>query len=234
MMQSGIAMANGAFGGRPPAGDSPAGGVSAHAGAPAAAAADPRLQEWVELARGGCRQSFGCLVEMFLPRILNYLLQMTGSRHDAQDLAQDTFVKAFRSMPRFERPQAFPAWLFTIARHTALNHFRGRRATVEVDPEWPADAADPGRATAARDEWQALWQTARKLKPAQFEVLWLHYGEEMPVHEIAQVTRRTSVHVRVLLHRGRQKLLQLLGEQGDTFARPGNTLCDSAPSGERL
>jgi len=143
---------------------------------------------------------------------------MIGNPHDAEDLTQETFLKVFRSLSRADPPVAFTAWLFTIARRTALNHFRAARPLEELDPETASGAPDPATLAAATEDRRSLWALARRLvKRRQFEALWLRYAEGLSVKEVAHVMRLHSIHVRVLLHRGRQQLARRLA------AAPGST-----------
>lgn len=201
----------------------------------AAAAAEPsasasagfdldHLEALVRRAQAGSTDAFAALVDTFGPRILSYLVQFTGHTQDAEDLTQDTFVKAFRTLDQFRSPRAFPAWLFKIARRTALNHFRRQRDTHEVDPEHPGPGLDPATTASARDEWHNLWQLARRLPADHREVLWLRYAEGLAIRDIARITRRTSIHVRVQLHRGRHQLLRLV-----THRRAPKTIIPSRP-----
>jgi RNA polymerase sigma-70 factor, ECF subfamily len=170
--------------------------------------------------------AFAALVDQHGPRILNYLHQLTGNRHDAEDLTQDTFLKAQRNLARVRNPDAFAGWLFTIARRTALNHFRARRPTDELPEEIAFQGGDPATLAAERDERAALWNVARTLKPDYFEVLWLRYAEGLSIQEIAQVLRRTALHVRVRLHRARLLLARRL-QPGWSTRLPASSKSDS-------
>lgn len=166
--------------------------------------------ELILQARNGCPDAFACLVERYTPPVFHYLHRMIGHAQDAEDLTQETFLKAHRSLSSFRSAQAFPSWLFTIARRTALNHLRSRRRTEEVDAEHPADDPDPSAAAQAADAWNSLWQLADQLPADQREVLWLRYAEDLSIRDVARVTGRTALHVRVLLHRARRQLLKKL------------------------
>ena len=190
----------------------------------ATAEAEPALcdattsEELARRAGAGCADSFTALVRRHGGGVFNYLLRMTGNPHDAEDLTQETFLKVFRSLGRADPPVAFTAWLFTIARRTALNHFRAARPVDELDPETASGTPDPAALAAATEDRRSLWALARRLvKRRQFEALWLRYAEGLSVKEIARVMRLHSIHVRVLLHRGRQQLARRLA------AAPGST-----------
>ncbi len=174
---------------------------------------DAVSEELIERSRHGSREAFGELVRQFEGRIFSYLAKLTGHSHDAQDLTQDTFVKAWRGIGRFKASGSFNAWLFIIARRTALNHFRARKHESNSEVPEEIDETTPAQVFENNEERASLWALARQLKPAQYEALWLRYGEGFSVEESARVMRTNPIRVRVLLHRGRTALATLLNEK---------------------
>ena len=162
----------------------------------------------------GCLESFEKLVDQFEARIVNFLVKMVNSRHDAEDLAQDTFVKAYKNIHRFDPKYKFTTWLFTIAKRTAMNHYRAAKSTVELTPEKEIDERDPSVALEEKDQAEGLWEKAKRLlKPNQYDALWLRYGEGFSIGETAKVMRTNELRVRVLLHRARNKMAKHLAQQ---------------------
>ncbi len=186
------------------------------AAAPARSPESAQVADLVARCQAGEAGAFADLVESCTGRLFNFLLRFTGNAHDAEDLVQDTFVKVHRSLDRFDARRDFFPWLFTIARRTALNHLRGRRPTEDLNENLPAPEPSGGAAesVASRDEADRLWGLARRLKPKQYEVLWLRYGEGLDVAQVAAVMRTRSLYVRVLLHRARTALLQATRRAG--------------------
>jgi RNA polymerase sigma-70 factor (ECF subfamily) len=168
------------------------------------------IEDLAAQSRGGCRASFEALVIHFEKRIFHYLLQMTRNEQDAKDLTQITFVKAYQNIQRYHSHHAFQSWLFTIAKRTALNHFRDHRPTEELEPEMAADRDDPSVAAEKEDVSANIWKIARSLKPDQYEALWLRYGEGFSISETACIMKTNSLRVRVLLHRARAALAKKL------------------------
>ncbi|MCB1125051.1 MAG: sigma-70 family RNA polymerase sigma factor [Verrucomicrobiae bacterium] len=166
----------------------------------------------VRACQSGSAEAFDALVDRHAGAVYGYLLRFTGNPHDAEDLTQDTFLKAHRGLPRFQSARAFVPWLFTIARRTALNHFRSRRPTEELHPDMvaTADGGAPDDSAGRADLAGSLWKLAGRLKPQQYEALWLHYGEGLDIEQVARVMRKTRLNVRVLLHRARQELRRRL------------------------
>ena len=91
----------------------------------------------------GTRPSFEQLVSEHEERIFNFILQFLRHRQDAEDLTQETFVKAYRSFDRYDPLLPFAPWLFTIARRTVASHFRSARQFEELTEERETGASDP-------------------------------------------------------------------------------------------
>jgi RNA polymerase sigma-70 factor (ECF subfamily) len=165
-------------------------------------------------AQAGCRDSFEQLVLRHEQQIFNFILQFTRQRQDAEDLTQETFLKAYRSLPRYRPSLAFTPWLFTIARRTAASHFRSAKRFEELPDDGGQIQETPANLLESLDEQNSIWRLARTLKPKQFEVLWLRYHEGFSCAETAAVMRTNQVHVKVLLHRARANLSGMLAARG--------------------
>jgi RNA polymerase sigma-70 factor, ECF subfamily len=182
---------------------------------------EPGIEELAERSRAGCRASFEALVSHFEKRIFHYLYQMTRNQHDAEDLTQVTFLKAYQNIHAYQSNRAFHAWLFTIAKRTALNHFRDSRPVEELPPELEANTETPSVALEKKDARSAIWKLAQALKPNQYEALWLRYAQGLSITETARVMKTNSIRVRVLLHRGRAALAKRLAPGTDASLAPG-------------
>ena len=181
---------------------------------------EPSSEQLAEKTQKGCRESFEALVERHGQRIFNFLWQMTRNRHDAEDLTQETILKAFRNIHQYNPSCSFASWLYVIAKRTGLSHFRSARPTVELPEESEADALDPFTVLQEKEEKNSLWRLARRLKPNQHEVLWLRYGEGFSIAETARIMNTNQIRVKVLLHRARRALARLLPLR-DRKTRPG-------------
>ncbi|MCF3650137.1 RNA polymerase sigma factor [Synoicihabitans lomoniglobus] len=148
------------------------------------------------------------LVRLFHRPIFNYINRMVGQSQDAEDLTQETFVKAFRSLDRVDTSRPLVNWLFTIARRTALNHFRSRKNFVELPPEAAAEGPGPRQQTERKERVENLWAKARRiLNPAEYEALWLRFGEDLTMEEAAHATGRSIPSIKTLIYRARQRML---------------------------
>jgi RNA polymerase sigma-70 factor (ECF subfamily) len=160
-------------------------------------------------AANGDARAFEKLVQLYHRRVFSFVHQMTRQREDAEDITQQTFVKAFQHIERVDATRPIINWLFTIARRTALNHFRSVRKWEFVPAELASDEPSPARQLEQQEHTDNVWTRARRvLSQREFEVLWLRFAEEMSTKETARITGLTQIHVKVLVHRARQRLLK--------------------------
>lgn len=171
--------------------------------------APPAEAELVREAQAGSESAARELVRLFHRPIYHYIVRMTGQAQDAEDITQDTFVKAFRALHKVDPDRPLINWLFTIARRTALNHFRGRKQWVELPEETLGDGGDsPHREADLHERVENLWAKARRiLSGREYEALWLRFGEELSTAETAAATGQTVPGIKTLIFRARQRLL---------------------------
>jgi len=166
-------------------------------------------EELAVRAREGSRGSFDELVVRYRPRLVAFLARRLASPSDAEDVAQETFLRAYDHLDRYDPARPFATWLFAIGKNVAANHAiaRTRRDAREQDSR-PVDSAVDGAAdgaAAASDLWQ---RAAKALSPDAYRSLWLRYAQGLTVREIADALGRSSVAVKVMLFRARRRLLQ--------------------------
>jgi RNA polymerase sigma-70 factor, ECF subfamily len=163
--------------------------------------------ELIRATVAGRTQAFETIVHAHHRRVFNFLWQMTRHHQDAEDLAQQTFIKAFHHLARFDQQRPLINWLLTIARNAALNHFRDVKKWEEVPAEVACPEPSPARRAEQQEQTADLWARARAiLAPREFEVLWLRFAEELSTRETARVVGLTETHVKVLVFRARQAL----------------------------
>ena len=176
------------------------------AASPAATSVESEL---VRATLDGSARAFEEIVQLHGRRIFNYLNQMTRQAQDAEDLVQQTFVKAYQNLHRFDTSRPLVNWLFTIARRTALNHFRAARRWEEMPEDTPCVLPTPAREAETNDQVENIWEQARRrLSEKEFNVMWLRFGENLSTAETARVAGLTQTHVKILVFRARKRLLE--------------------------
>ncbi|MBX3411042.1 MAG: sigma-70 family RNA polymerase sigma factor [Phycisphaeraceae bacterium] len=194
---------------------------------PAAPCATPLSERTAEelavLAQRDNLAAYGVLVERYEARLFNFLLRRVGRRIDAEDLTQESFVRAWERIRSYDPTWRFSTWLFTIASRLAVSHLRRRRASVSIES---IEVSQSARHDTADHESNLrtgglLWAlAARILKREQHTALWLRYAEDMSVSEIAMVMGKSQVGVRVCLFRARRTLAESARKAGIVVNQP--------------
>ena len=161
-------------------------------------------------AQAGDSSAFEMLVRRHRDRVLRHLSQRTRHEQDAEDLTQETFLKACKNLHRYDPQRPFSAWLFTIAARLAISHGRTRRKAAGTwNLEVASGGQDPQAIIAQHEAVGNLWSLARRqLSQKQYRAIYLRCSREMAVKEIAKEMKITPIHVKVLLHRARKRLLK--------------------------
>jgi len=160
------------------------------------------------------------LVERHQKGLYNFLLQRVRSVEEAEDLTQESFVRAWRRLATYRDQWRFSTWLYAVARSAAADRARQRRETTQTETLEPSFDPDPAGALAAREEGENLWKLAREvLSEDQRSALWLFYAEERPAAEIARVLGKSPIAVRVMLFRARGILGQHLERNGTRITK---------------
>jgi RNA polymerase sigma-70 factor (ECF subfamily) len=161
-------------------------------------------------SKEGCMESFEQLVARLEGRLFAFLYQKTSDHHLAQDLLQSTFVTAYRKLHRYNPQYAFTTWIYTIASRLAINHFRRKRLLESEHADGVTDTT-PSSKLIASEKAESVWSRARALLSGnQFAALWHFYGEDRNLAETADVMGKSVGSVKVLLHRARRKLAEVL------------------------
>jgi RNA polymerase sigma-70 factor (ECF subfamily) len=168
---------------------------------------EPTPEELALRAQRGSRAAFSELVERFEGRLFNFLLRRVGSAADAEDLAQDAFVRAWQRIGTYKSDWRFSTWLFTIALRLAVSKARrtpARPRLIRDDQAVSEPSAADGEAGRGRI-WALVEET---LTPEQQTAVWLRYVEDLAMKDIARVLGRSQVSVRVMLFRARALLAE--------------------------
>ena len=174
-----------------------------------AARDDEPSDAWLaQQAQAGCVTSFEQLVVRHTPRLMRFLLRRTGHRHDAEDLVQETWARAYRFLQHYRPAQSFSAWLWTIG--ARLDVSRRRKKTLPL-AAWHDDLAmvpsEGGQELVEQERRDGLWALAQRwLSPLQREALWLFYVEELSIKDVARVLNISTVSAKVMLYRARRRL----------------------------
>ena len=156
------------------------------------------------------------LVDRHKDRLFAFIWRMVRHHHDAEEICQEAFLKAFASLDRYSPQYRFSTWLFTIGYRVCLNHLRRRRFfTGEVDfSELPErSSSQPAGVLESKEVArlkQMVWSAVGRLTAPQRAALLLFYRQDLNCQEIARVMEIPVATVKSHLHRGRNRLRELL------------------------
>jgi RNA polymerase sigma-70 factor, ECF subfamily len=186
---------------------------------------DPDVRLMLRVRDADDAAAFGELLDLYQRRLVGILHHILGSAEEAEDLAQEVFLRVYRTRKRYHPSAKFSTWLFTIANNLALNTLRSRqrKPTVPLPPQESgpfgprpaeklvADAAPPPGHRLAQQELAAVIRTAlADLNERQRMAVVLNKYEDMNYAEIADVMGLTTKAVKSLLSRARCRLRDAL------------------------
>ncbi len=169
-------------------------------------AVDPWELACIQETRQGRPEAFNPLVTRYAPRIRAYLHRMVRNHEEAEDLTQETFIKAFRALSQFNTDRPFRSWLYAIATNTGLNALRSRKrrgTPVEWDME---QIAAPERDTGGGPQEEALHAAMTRLSPRAARLVALHYQEGFSLAEAGAVLDLSENAAKVALCRARKQI----------------------------
>lgn len=184
---------------------------------------DARL---VERVVAGDADAFRQLVERYQRPVFGLLLRMVRQPALAEDLAQETLIKAYRAIGTFDRNRQFSSWLFKIAHNTAIDHLRKHRPSEVPLESDDGERLDPLALLAApesqspearargRDLAEALQEALSALRPDYREAVLLRFQQGLAYDEIAEVLELPLGTVKTHLHRARKQMADALRAGG--------------------
>jgi len=177
---------------------------------------DPQLAELAKQARDGNRLAFEQLIDRYQGDIHRMIYYRIRARMDAEDLAQDVFVRAYRSISRLREPERFRSWLFTIAVNRVNDHLRKKKVRsifkssdegIEIQPATTDTQERPEalEQVLKEDFWRHVERIAKRLSKMEREVFMLRFMDNLNINEIAQIVKKSESTVKTHLYRALAK-----------------------------
>jgi RNA polymerase sigma-70 factor (ECF subfamily) len=182
---------------------------------------------WVEEAREGDQHAFGLLVQAYQKPVFNLTYRMLGNAQEAEDAAQETFLRAYSSLRQYQTEHKFSTWLFAIANHHCIDRLRKRRVSlvsIEDNPvleNLTGDTPLPERQALMREQSAEMQKLLHELEPEYRLPLILRYWEDYSYEDIAETMEITVAAVKSRLFRARQQIARLYGEREAATTPPG-------------
>lgn len=177
---------------------------------------------WVVQAQQGSDEAFTKLVEAYQTHVYNLCYRMLGEPESAEDAAQETFLRAYQHLHRYDSKRPFATWLLSIAAHYCIDRLRRRRfSMISVDQdedeggfELPdVDAPNPESEAVHSEQRQRLQGLLKHLDSVDRAAIVLRYWEDCSEAEIAEALNLTVSAVKSRLHRARRELAGLWQEE---------------------
>jgi RNA polymerase sigma-70 factor, ECF subfamily len=167
----------------------------------------------VARAQRSDREAFGDLYELHLEAIYRYLYYRVSDPHEAEDLTEMVFLKAWQALPRYRLAEfPFTSWLYRIAHNLLVDSRRTRKKHVMLDEGLSDGAPSPEAHLVQREQRQVLQRALACLNEQQQQVLILRFISDLSHAETAQVMGQSEGTVRVIQHRALAALRRLLAE----------------------
>ncbi len=175
-------------------------------------------QDWLKRARAGDEEAFARLVELYQTAIYNLCYRMLGEAGEAEDAAQEAFLRAYAQLNSYDPGRSFKTWLFSIASHYCIDRLRKRRLTwlsIEDEdlPPHPAlqeQSPGPEEVSVRREQTAVIQALLAKLAPEDRSVIVMRYWYDFSYEEIAEATRSTVSAVKSRLHRARGAVAEMM------------------------
>ena len=173
-------------------------------------------QYHIDRTLAGNTNAFGVLVARYQDYIFTIVNRMVRNKEEAQEISQDTFVKAYQSLDKYRGEAKFSSWLYTIAYRKALDAIKKNKRTLASDLIDECNQGDLGVVTnaldymLAKERTQVIQDAITKLAPDVAAIITYYYYEELSVKEIVAITGLGADNIKVKLYRGRKKLFSLL------------------------
>ncbi len=189
-------------------------------------------QQLVSNAQRGDRAAFAKLVERYQTPVYNLAFRMLGTANDAEDAAQETFLRVYTRLKSFKGDQKFATWLLSIDAHYCIDRLRRRKQitwlSIEdevVGDSLSSDLPEPAEEALRHESQEEVERLLEHLSPANRLVVVLRYWYDLSIEEIAKTTGDSASAIKVKLFRARQALARQVAadaETGRSSSRPSS------------
>ena len=196
---------------------------------------DPIISQWVNAAIDGDQDAFAEIVYEFQNAVYNLCYRLLGERTEAEDAAQEAFLRAYSNLPRYDHNRSFKTWLLTIASNHCIDRLRKRRMQLlSIDEPLPSsmalmsDEPLPERVTEMNERSEQIQAMLDELAPDYRAAVVLRYWYDYSYAEIAEVLETTESAIKSRLFRARQTLAALIDtpDQSSSSSQPGLRLAE--------
>ncbi|PTX61519.1 RNA polymerase sigma-70 factor (ECF subfamily) [Kordia periserrulae] len=173
-------------------------------------------QEYIAQIRAGNANAYAALVTKYKNMTFTLALRMVGNREDAEEVAQDTFVKAYKALDSFKGTSKFSTWLYRIVYNTSLDYIKKQKRVVLSEHIDEVNEAAIGSMQNAltyieeKEKKEMIEKALLQVPEDERVLLTLFYFEELSLKEITEIVNLSYDNVKIKLHRSRKKLFHIL------------------------
>ena len=173
-------------------------------------------QTYIDKVLKGDTNAFSILVEKYKTMVFTLALKMVKSREEAEEISQDTFIKAFKNLSKFKGESKFSTWLYKIGYRTALDSLKKHKEKYSTDT---IDEITFNKIKSTENILEGIERKERaeiinncmlRLPEDERTILWMFYFDELSLKEIIAITNFSEANVKVKLHRARKRLLSVI------------------------
>jgi RNA polymerase sigma-70 factor (ECF subfamily) len=176
----------------------------------------------INQALDGDRQAFAEIVELYKNKVYQLAYRMLGNRTEAEDVGQETFLRVYANLSRYDQSHKLSTWIYRIATNLCIDRLRKRKFAYSLDQEVAgtdgldmySHLPDQGKTPEAEVvtlELQQEVQTAMDQLPIQYKsIMNLRYIEDLSLQEISEIVDLPVTTIKTRIHRGREALRKLL------------------------
>lgn len=179
-------------------------------------------QRIIQNAKDGDHTAFAELVDLYKDRVYHISYRMLGNRQEAEDVAQETFIRVYNNLESYNPQYKFSTWIYRIATNLSIDYIRRRKQNFSLDADisgaegldWHDRLADTGlgpEEEVLADEFQNEVQSAiMDLNPKYRSVMVLRYIQDLSLQEISETVQLPVSTIKTRIHRGREALRKKL------------------------
>ncbi|NMO97975.1 RNA polymerase sigma factor SigW [Paenibacillus lemnae] len=176
----------------------------------------------VKLARKGDQRAFAELLELYKDKIFHLAYRMLYNRHEAEDIVQETFLRVYKNLDRYDEHQKFSTWIYRIGTNLCIDRLRKRKPSYSLDADMndqegmdgysmiPSDDRSP-ESEVLLSETQRIIHQAMETLPAKYKgIMILRYIQDLSLQEISEILDLPVTTIKTRVHRGREFLRKKL------------------------
>jgi RNA polymerase sigma-70 factor (ECF subfamily) len=180
-------------------------------------------QEWLNLAQQGDQNAFSNIVDAYQVSVYNLCYRMLGDAYEAEDAAQETFIRAYKSMKSYDPKRSFSTWILSIAAHYCIDQLRRRKLNItHLDDSPYLEIPDPGpnpeSILSDTEQQKQIRSLLNVLSETDRAAVIMFYWNEFTYEEIANALNLTISAVKSRLHRARNQLAKTWMEQKSSIS----------------